>query len=97
MQEAELAAQAKEKKREARAARTAEREAAAEAALEAGSVIKSPSDFSAHSYELFIGQEKGNIDDNNREKMSIRSESLSHGRPNTAGSRGRKVSVVCFS
>ncbi|XP_066904493.1 sodium channel protein para isoform X5 [Halyomorpha halys] len=94
LREAELAAQAKEKKREARAARAADREAAAEAAAEAGSVIKSPSDFSAHSYELFIGQEKGNIDDNNREKMSIRSESLSHGRPNTAGSRGRKVSVL---
>lgn len=36
---------------------------------------KSPSDFSCHSYELFVGQEKGN-DDNNKEKMSIRSEGL---------------------
>lgn len=90
-------AAAKEKKREARAQRAADREAAAELAAaeaEAGSVVKSPSDFSAHSYELFIGQEKGNIDDNNREKMSIRSDSLSQGRPNTAGSRNRKVSVV---
>lgn len=38
-------------------------------------MAKSPSDFSCHSYELFVGQEKGN-DDNNKEKMSIRSEGL---------------------
>lgn len=38
-------------------------------------IAKSPSDFSCHSYELFVGQEKGN-DDNNKEKMSIKSEGL---------------------
>nr|QLB38373.1 Nav5-1 [Apolygus lucorum] len=100
LREAEEAAQARENRRAAHAAahadRAAERAAAAEAAAEAaeaGSMAKSPSDFSAHSYELFIGQEKGNVDDNNREKMSIRSDSLSQGRPATAGSRNRKVSA----
>lgn len=37
-------------------------------------IVKSPSDFSCHSYELFVGQEKGH-EDNNRErqdKISIR-------------------------
>ncbi len=38
-------------------------------------MAKSPSDISCLSYELFVGQEKGN-DDNNKEKMSIRSEGL---------------------
>lgn len=65
----------------------AEAAAAEEAALR-GSVVKSPSDYSQQSYELFIGQEKGNPDDNNREKMSIRSDSLSHCR------RPRRVSNV---
>nr|QLB38370.1 Nav8-1 [Apolygus lucorum] len=104
LREAEEAAQARENRRAAHAAahadRAAERAAAAEAAAEAaeaGSMAKSPSDFSAHSYELFIGQEKGNVDDNNREKMSIRSDSLSQGRPATAGSRNRKVSAASLS
>lgn len=37
-------------------------------------IVKSPSDFSCHSYELFVEQEKGQ-EDNNRErqdKISIR-------------------------
>lgn len=38
-------------------------------------IVKSPSDLSCGSYELFIGQEKGH-EDNNKEKMSIRSEGL---------------------
>ena len=46
-----------------------------EAQAEPEHIAKSPSDFSCHSYELFVGQEKGN-DDNNKEKMSIRSEGL---------------------
>lgn len=94
LQEAEEAALAKENKL---AAQAAAREAAAQAA--AGNVVKSPSDFSCHSYELFVGQEKGN-DDNNKEKMSIRSEggdSLSEHRSRAgAGPNGkvRKVSAV---
>ncbi|XP_055695968.1 sodium channel protein para isoform X41 [Lutzomyia longipalpis] len=72
MREAEEAAAAKQAKLEERAANAA---AAAEAAEAAEHMAKSPSDFSCHSYELFVGQEKGN-DDNNKEKMSIRSEGL---------------------
>lgn len=90
-QEAEEAAIAKENKKAAHAAAAAAREAAAAE----GSVAKSPSDFSCHSYELFVGQEKGNTDDNNKEKMSIRSDSLSQGRPAT-GNKVRKVSAVSF-
>lgn len=68
-------------------------------------MAKSPSDFSCHSYELFVGQEKGN-DDNNKEKMSIRSEGLEsvsemHQRPTapaiasgTNAAKVRKVSAV---
>lgn len=67
MQEAEEAAAAKAAKLEAHAA--------AAAAAANPEIAKSPSDFSCHSYELFVGQEKGN-DDNNKEKMSIRSEGL---------------------
>lgn len=69
LQEAEEQAAAKAAKLEAHAA------AALAAAQEAEHMAKSPSDFSCHSYELFVGQEKGN-DDNNKEKMSIRSEGL---------------------
>ncbi|XP_058055254.1 sodium channel protein para isoform X12 [Anopheles bellator] len=62
---------------EAAAAKAAKLEAqqAAAAAAANPEIAKSPSDFSCHSYELFVGQEKGN-DDNNKEKMSIRSEGL---------------------
>ncbi|XP_032452139.1 voltage-gated sodium channel alpha subunit isoform X9 [Nasonia vitripennis] len=79
IREAEEAALAKENKLAARAEAEAEaREAAAAAA--AGEIVKSPSDFSCHSYELFVNQEKGN-DDNNKERMSIRSvESISEHR-----------------
>lgn len=49
--------------------------AAAAATNDPENIARSPSDFSCHSYELFVGQEKGN-DDNNKEKMSIRSEGL---------------------
>ncbi|XP_052563393.1 sodium channel protein para isoform X36 [Culex pipiens pallens] len=67
LREAEEAAAAKQAKLEAHAA--------AAAAAANPEIAKSPSDFSCHSYELFVGQEKGN-DDNNKEKMSIRSEGL---------------------
>lgn len=78
MQEAEKAAQAKQDRADARAAAAEEaKEAAANAALaaEGGNIVNSPSNFSCHSYELFVGQPKGH-DDNNKEKMSIRSEGL---------------------
>lgn len=87
-QEAEETRVNKENKRMAAAAA-----AAAAAAGDVASVAKSPSDMSCASYELFVGQEKGNADDNNKEKMSIRSDSLSQGRPST-GQKVRKVSAV---
>ncbi|KAL1117949.1 hypothetical protein AAG570_004262 [Ranatra chinensis] len=98
LREAQEAAEAKENKRAAKAAAA---QAAAQAAMQAqsgggGGVAKSPSDFSAHSYELFIGQEKGNVDDNNREKMSIRSDSMSQGRYSNT-SKTRKVSAASLS
>lgn len=96
-QEAEEAAIAKQNKLEAQAAA---RDAAAAAAIAAEQIVKSPSDFSCHSYELFVGQEKGN-DDNNKEKMSIRSiESASDQRHkqinnnHSAANKVRKVSAV---
>ncbi|KAK7790194.1 hypothetical protein R5R35_002964 [Gryllus longicercus] len=96
LREAEEAAQARENKLAARAAAA---EAAAHAAAHPEQVVKSPSDFSCHSYELFVGQEKIN-DDNNKE-MSIRSEggdSISEHRSRMGGPNGkvRKVSAVPF-
>lgn len=99
IQEAEEAAQARADKI---ARQETHREAAALAAAEAANqIVKSPSDFSCHSYELFVGQEKGN-DDNNKERMSIRSvESISEHRVKIAGNhvtsastKVRRVSTV---
>ncbi|KAJ8937407.1 hypothetical protein NQ314_011893, partial [Rhamnusium bicolor] len=107
IREAEKAAQAKQDRADARAAAAEEareaREAAAAAAL-AGDVdpdiVKSPSDFSCQSYELFVGQAKGN-DDNNKEKMSIRSEGLDsvseQRRIPTNPTKMRKVSAASLS
>ncbi|XP_015109194.1 sodium channel protein para isoform X1 [Diachasma alloeum] len=96
IREAEEAALARENKIAAQAA--AREAAAAQAAADA--IVKSPSDFSCHSYELFVGQEKGN-DDNNKERMSIRSvESISEYRVrpinnnHSAAAKVRKVSAV---
>lgn len=69
MQDAEEAAIAKENKL---AAQQEARENAAAAALAAENMVKSPSAYSCHSYESFVNQEKTN-DDNNKERMSIRS------------------------
>ena len=81
LQEAEEAAMARENKLAAQAEARAE----AAAAAAASHLVKSPSDFSCHSYELFVGQEKGN-DDNNKERMSIRSiESIGDQRLKTMG------------
>ncbi|XP_043795201.1 sodium channel protein para isoform X9 [Apis laboriosa] len=100
IREAEEAALAKETKL---AAQAAAREAAAHAVVTAADqIVKSPSDFSCHSYELFVGQEKGN-DDNNKERMSIRSiESVSEHRVkqinnHTTTTKVRKVSAASLS
>jgi voltage-gated sodium channel type II alpha len=59
--------------------------------------VKSSSDYSCHSYESFVGQASGQ-DDNNKEKISIRSEGLDsvseHRRVPTNLSKIRKVSAV---
>ncbi|XP_017797362.1 PREDICTED: sodium channel protein para isoform X1 [Habropoda laboriosa] len=100
IREAEEAALAKENKLAAQAA--AREAAAAAAAVAADHIVKSPSDFSCHSYELFVGQEKGN-DDNNKERMSIRSiESVSEHRVkqinnHTTTTKVRKVSAASLS
>ncbi|XP_066993816.2 sodium channel protein para [Anabrus simplex] len=96
LREAEEQAQARENKL---AEKAAARELAAHPPMD--NVVKSPSDFSCHSYELFVNQEKGN-DDNNKEKMSIRSEggdSVSEHRARMAGPNGkvRKVSAASLS
>ncbi|XP_017780931.1 PREDICTED: sodium channel protein para isoform X5 [Nicrophorus vespilloides] len=62
-------------------------------------IVKSPSEFSCHSYELFVGQEKGHVD-NNKEKMSIRSEgldSVSEQRGVPTNHTTRKVSTTSLS
>lgn len=97
-QQAEEAAQAREEKKVAHDTRVAERaeRAAAAAANEANrsnSIAKSPSEHSCHSYELFIGQEKGVVDDN-KEKMSIRSDTLSQGKQSLYSNKIHKVSAV---
>ncbi|KRF82092.1 sodium channel protein para isoform X40 [Drosophila virilis] len=74
IREAEEAAAAKAAKLEERANAHAQAAADAAAAEEAAlhpEMAKSPT-YSCISYELFVGGEKGN-DDNNKEKMSIRS------------------------
>ncbi|KMQ96399.1 sodium channel protein para [Lasius niger] len=105
IREAEEAALAKENKLAAHAAaREAAANAAVAAAVAAEQIVKSPSDFSCHSYELFVGQEKGN-DDNNKEKMSIRSiESVNDQRHikqinnnHSAANKVRKVSAASLS
>ncbi|XP_063225568.1 sodium channel protein para isoform X2 [Bacillus rossius redtenbacheri] len=106
LREAEEAAQARENKLAAREERAAAAAAAAARGEDrddpggggggGGGVAQSPSDFSCHSYELFVGQEKGN-DDNNKEKMSIRSEggdSVSEHRSRMGNGKVRKVSAV---
>ncbi|XP_034184263.1 sodium voltage-gated channel paralytic isoform X1 [Osmia lignaria lignaria] len=99
IREAEEAALAKENKLAARAQAAAREAAAAAAAVAADQIVKSSSDFSCHSYELFVGQEKGN-DDNNKERMSMRSiESVSEHRVkqinnHTTTTKVRKVSAV---
>ncbi|XP_032295170.1 sodium channel protein para isoform X49 [Drosophila virilis] len=109
IREAEEAAAAKAAKLEERANAHAQAAADAAAAEEAAlhpEMAKSPT-YSCISYELFVGGEKGN-DDNNKEKMSIRSvevesESVSviqrQPAPTTAhqATKVRKVSTTSLS
>ncbi|XP_047029040.1 sodium channel protein para isoform X10 [Helicoverpa zea] len=75
LREAEQKAAARADKQEAREAHAREAAAAAQAAAYAEAhPAKSPSDFSCQSYELFVNQERGNQDDNTRERMSLRSD-----------------------
>ncbi|XP_050562487.1 sodium channel protein para isoform X34 [Spodoptera frugiperda] len=75
LREAEQKAAARADKAEAREAHAREAAAAAQAAAYAEAhPAKSPSDFSCQSYELFVNQERGNQDDNTRERMSLRSD-----------------------
>lgn len=74
VQEAEQKAAARADRQEAREQHARDVVAAAEAAAYAEAhPAKSPS-FSCHSYELFVNQERGNQDDNTRERMSLRSD-----------------------
>lgn len=101
IRQAEEAAQVREQKKVAHDTRVAERaeKAAAAVANEANrsnSIAKSPSEHSCHSYELFIGQEKGVVDDN-KEKMSIRSDTLSQGKQSLYSNKIHKVSATSLS
>ncbi|KAL3289573.1 hypothetical protein HHI36_022987 [Cryptolaemus montrouzieri] len=104
IREAENKAQEKANRAEARAAaaqQAADEAAGAAAAIEGHTgFVKSPSDFSDHSYELFVGQEKG-YDDNNKERISIRSDGLDsvseQRRIPTNPNKMRKVSAASLS
>lgn len=73
-QEAEQAAKDREVRRQAHEERVAER---AERARHVTQHPKSPSDFSCQSYDnMFAGQDRGIGDDHHREKMSLRSASI---------------------
>ncbi|XP_025407764.1 sodium channel protein para-like isoform X2 [Sipha flava] len=74
IREAEQAAKDREVRRQAHEERVAER---AERARHVTQHPKSPSDFSCQSYDnMFAGQDRGIGDDNHREKMSLRSASM---------------------
>ncbi|KAK9890302.1 hypothetical protein WA026_010405 [Henosepilachna vigintioctopunctata] len=104
IREAECKALEKQNRAEAKAAaqQAAEDAAAAAAGVIEGQTgfVKSPSDYSDHSYELFVGQEKG-YDDNNKERISIRSEGLDsvseQRRIHTNPTKMRKVSAASLS
>lgn len=100
--EAEQAAKDREVRRQAHEERVAER---AERARHVTQHPKSPSDFSCQSYDMFTGQDRGIGDDHHREKMSLRSASItSHDKHSDTASMGkhsgktRKVrpSIVCY-
>ncbi|XP_050525593.1 sodium channel protein para-like isoform X2 [Daktulosphaira vitifoliae] len=73
IREAEQAAKDREIRRQAHEERATER---AERARNINQHPKSPSDFSYQSYDMYAGQDKMHGDENNREKMSLRSASI---------------------
>ncbi|XP_076283647.1 sodium voltage-gated channel paralytic isoform X10 [Lasioglossum baleicum] len=89
--QAEKQALARENKAIAReaAARKAAQQAAC-AAHAADQIVKSPSNFSCQSYELYVGQDRGN-DDNNKEIQSDRVTQINN---HTTTTKVRKVSAV---
>nr|XP_042894950.1 sodium channel protein para isoform X2 [Parasteatoda tepidariorum] len=72
-EEEEEAALAEEAAMQAEAARLLEEEEAKDRERRGEGVVKSPSDLSCNSYELFVGQEKGNEEKDSKERGSIRS------------------------
>ncbi|XP_068916800.1 sodium channel protein para-like isoform X1 [Tenebrio molitor] len=100
IQEAEDKAREKQDRADARAAAAIEAAEAAAAGDIGQDIIKSSSDYSCHSYESFVGQPNGQ-DDNNKEKISIRSEGLDsvseQRRLPTNLSKMRKVSAASLS
>ncbi|XP_063929405.1 sodium channel protein para-like isoform X7 [Zophobas morio] len=99
LREAEEKAKEKQDRADARAA-AAEAAAAAAMVAASGEIIKSSSDYSCHSYQSFVEQPNGQ-DDNNKEKISIRSEGLDsvseQRRVPTNLSKMRKVSAASLS
>lgn len=90
MQEAEQAAKDREVRRQAHEERVAER---AERARHVTQHPKSPSDFSCQSYDNMFasGQDRGMGNDHHREKMSLRSVSItSHDKHSDTGSVDRQ-------
>ncbi|CAL1291642.1 unnamed protein product [Larinioides sclopetarius] len=71
--EEEEAAAAEEAAMQAEAARLMEEEEEKERERRGEGVVKSPSDLSCSSYELFVGQEKGGEEKDSKERGSIRS------------------------
>ena len=68
---------------------------------EIGDVKKSPSNYSALSYELYVEQTKGEVEDDNKEQMSLRSDLEEEALEGGGGSNRsstilrRKVSRCC--
>ncbi|VVC31903.1 Voltage-gated Na+ ion channel, cytoplasmic domain,Ion transport domain [Cinara cedri] len=88
IREAEQAAKDREVRRQAHEERALER---AEKARHVVQHPKSPSDFSCQSYDMFSGQDRGVGDDNHREKMSLRSASItSQDKQSDTASMGRQ-------
>jgi len=94
--EAEQAAKDREVRRQAHEERVAER---AERARHVTQHPKSPSDFSCQSYDMFTGQDRGIGDENHREKMSLRSASITsqdkHSDTTSMGKQSGKTRKVC--
>lgn len=94
LQEAEAKADARQKKLDNRAA--AAENAAQAAADAANAIVKSPSGFSTDSYELFVGQEKGNEDNYKEHSEGLDSVSEHRTRAPLTANKIRKVSTVSF-